>query len=108
MTYACPYCVAWVIVFLGIVEVKRLGALCDKVLCLVVYVRDHCPLRVESPCNELDLRGKDRVQGRRAILWGSKVLVQLTSAGLILCIAGREVVFVRHGEEEKRRMYALA
>jgi hypothetical protein len=101
-TYTGPYCVIGVIVAKRVVEVERLCALCDKVLCLIVYIRYHGPLSVESPCNELYVCGKDRVDRRRAIVGRSKILVELTGAGLVLCIAAHEGL-VGHGEGEERR-----
>jgi hypothetical protein len=81
---------------------ERLGAFCDKVLRLIVDVGDHGALGVESPCNELHVCGKDRVDRRRAIVGRSKILVELTGAGLVLCIAAHERL-VGHGEREERR-----
>jgi hypothetical protein len=69
---------------------ERLGAFCDKVLRLIVYVRDHGALGVESPCNELYVCSKDRVDRRRAIVGRPKILVEFTGAGLVLCIAAHE------------------
>jgi hypothetical protein len=82
---------------------ERLCAFCDKVLCLIVYVGDHGALGVESPCHELYVCGKDRVDRRRAIVGRSKVLVEFTGAGLVLCIAAHEGL-VGHGEGEERRV----
>jgi hypothetical protein len=84
-THSCPYCVIGFIVLQRVIQMQRLCAFGDEVLCFSVDQADHGALGVKAPRNQLCVGREDRVWGLgfrrgRAGCWRAEVLVQLSRA----------------------------
>lgn len=82
-TYASPDGIFRMVVLQGAVEMQRLGAFGDKVLCFPIDQRDHGALGVEPPGDELRVCGEHCVRPFAVSNRWTKVFVEFPSSNAI-------------------------